>query len=70
METNPGNARALVQKHDDVDLWLNAPPIPLSTKEMDYVFGMPFVRVPHLSYAGAVAGLQGFADNGLASLKK
>ena len=53
LETNPGNARALVQKHGDVDLWLNAPPIPLSTSEMDYVFGMPFARVPHPSYAGA-----------------
>ena len=53
LETNPGNARALVQKHGNIDLWLNAPPIPLSTPEMDYVFGMPFARVPHPSYAGA-----------------
>jgi len=53
LETNPGNARALVQKHGDVDLWLNAPPVPLSTEEMDYVFSMPFARVPHPSYAGA-----------------
>ena len=53
LETNPGNARALVQKHGEVDLWLNAPPIPLSTAEMDYVYGMPFARVPHPSYAGA-----------------
>ncbi len=53
LETNPGNARALVQKHGAFDLWLNAPPIPLSTPEMDYVFGMPFARVPHPSYAGA-----------------
>ncbi len=53
METNPGNARALVQKHGDLDLWLNAPPIPLSTREMDYVFGMPFARVPHPAYQGA-----------------
>jgi uncharacterized radical SAM protein YgiQ len=53
LETNPGNARALVQKHGDVDLWLNAPPMPLSTEEMDYAFGMPFARVPHPSYAGA-----------------
>ena len=53
LETNPGNARALVQKHGDVDLWLNAPPIPLTTSEMDYVFGMPFARVPHPSYADA-----------------
>jgi uncharacterized radical SAM protein YgiQ len=52
LETNPGNARALVQKHGDVDLWLNAPPVPLSTEEMDYVYGMPFKRVPHPNYAG------------------
>jgi uncharacterized radical SAM protein YgiQ len=53
LETNPGNARALVQKHGDLDLWVNAPPIPLSTPEMDYVFGMPFARVPHPSYGEA-----------------
>jgi len=53
LETNPGNARALVQKHGDVDVWLNPPPIPLSTAEMDYVYGMPFARVPHPSYGDA-----------------
>jgi uncharacterized radical SAM protein YgiQ len=52
LETNPGNARALVQKHGDVDLWLNPPPVPLSTEEMDYVYDMPFKRVPHPEYAG------------------
>lgn len=52
METNPGNARALVQKHAEVDVWLNPPPIPLTTEEMDYVFGMPFARVPHPAYEG------------------
>ena len=52
LETNPGNARALVQKHGNVDIWLNPPPIPLSTDEMDYVFAMPFARVPHPSYGG------------------
>ena len=49
LETNPGNARALVQAHGDRDLWLNPPALPLSTEEMDYVFGMPFTRVPHKS---------------------
>jgi uncharacterized radical SAM protein YgiQ len=53
LETNPGNARALVQKHGDVDLWVNPPPIPLSTPEMDYVFGKPFARVPHPAYGDA-----------------
>jgi uncharacterized radical SAM protein YgiQ len=52
METNPGNARALVQKHAEVDVWLNPPPVPLSTAEMDYVFSMPFARVPHPDYQG------------------
>jgi uncharacterized radical SAM protein YgiQ len=53
METNPGNARALVQKHGDVDIWLNPPPVPLNTEEMDYVYGLPFQRVPHPGYGGA-----------------
>ncbi|MGE8360905.1 YgiQ family radical SAM protein [Pseudomonas sp.] len=50
LETNPGNARALVQKHGDVDVWFNPPPIPMTTEEMDYVFGMPYARVPHPAY--------------------
>src|SRR3546814_5317740 len=37
LETNPGNARALVQKHGEVDVWFNPPPIPMTTEEMDYV---------------------------------
>ena len=52
LETNPGNARALVQKHGNVDVWLNPPPIPLTTDEMDYVFAMPYARVPHPQYEG------------------
>ncbi len=52
METNPGNARALVQKHGKVDVWLNPPPIPLTTDEMDYVYAMPYARVPHPQYSG------------------
>ncbi len=53
LETNPGNARALVQAHGSQDLWINPPALPLSTEEMDYVFGMPFTRVPHTSYGDA-----------------
>jgi uncharacterized radical SAM protein YgiQ len=52
LETNPGNARALVQKHGNVDLWINPPPFPLSTDEMDAVFGLPFTRLPHPAYGG------------------
>jgi uncharacterized radical SAM protein YgiQ len=51
LETNPGNARALVQAHGDRDVWLTPPPIPLTTAEMDFVFGLPYARSPHPSYA-------------------
>ena len=50
LETNPGNARALVQAHGDRDLWVNPPPIPLTTAEMDHVFDLPYARSPHLRY--------------------
>jgi len=53
LETNPGNARALVQAHGHQELWLNPPAEPLTTAEMDYVFGMPFGRVPHPAYGDA-----------------
>ena len=52
-EANPGNARALVQKHGDRDLWLNPPPIPLTSDEMDAVYDLPYARAPHPSYGDA-----------------
>jgi uncharacterized radical SAM protein YgiQ len=53
MESNPGNARALVQQHGDVDVWLNPPPIPLTTREMDWVYDKPYARQPHPFYGSA-----------------
>jgi uncharacterized radical SAM protein YgiQ len=57
LETNPGNARALVQLHGEDhgarDVWLNPPAVPLSTLEMDYVFDLPYARVPHPIYGDA-----------------
>ncbi|MBK6557338.1 MAG: YgiQ family radical SAM protein [Comamonadaceae bacterium] len=55
LETNPGNARALVQAHGEGttarDVWITPPPIPLTTAEMDHVFDLPYARSPHPSYA-------------------
>jgi uncharacterized radical SAM protein YgiQ len=50
LESNPGNARALVQRHGDADVWLNPPPIPLTTKEIDWVYERPYARAPHPFY--------------------
>ena len=64
VEANPGNARALVQTHGVAvgetdpdklrlarDVWINPPPIPLTTAEMDHVFDLPYARSPHPAYA-------------------
>jgi uncharacterized radical SAM protein YgiQ len=57
LETNPGNARALVQRHGEGatarEVWINPPPIPLTTAEMDHVFDLPYARSPHPAYADA-----------------
>ncbi|MDP1930160.1 MAG: YgiQ family radical SAM protein [Gammaproteobacteria bacterium] len=52
-ESNPHNARVLVQKHDTKEIWINEPPIPLETDEMDGVFDLPYQRRPHPSYGDA-----------------
>jgi len=53
LESNPGNARALVQAHGERDVWLNPPPLPLAMEEMDGVYDLPYARSPHPSYGKA-----------------
>ncbi len=53
LESNPGNARALVQAHGERDVWLNPPPVPLSTEELDQVYELPYARRPHPAYGEA-----------------
>ena len=53
LESNPGNARPLVQQHGSRDIWVTPPPIPLTTREMDWVFDLPYARSPHPVYGDA-----------------
>ncbi len=57
LEQNPGNARALVQRHGvgpkAHDVWINPPPIPLTTAEMDALYELPYARIPHPRHAQA-----------------
>jgi uncharacterized radical SAM protein YgiQ len=57
LESNPGNARALVQAHGEGascrDVWLNPPPIPLATAELDAIYELPYARRPHPAYGEA-----------------
>jgi uncharacterized radical SAM protein YgiQ len=53
LESNPGNARALTQAHGERDVWVNPPPLPLTSAEMDGVYALPYARAPHPAYGEA-----------------
>ncbi len=53
LETNPGNARPLIQGHGERQVWLNPPPIPLKEREFDALFELPYTRRPHSRYGSA-----------------
>ena len=52
-EASPHNGRTLVQKHGSKEIWVNRPPLPLSTEEIDAVFDLSYQRRPHPSYGDA-----------------
>ena len=52
-ETNPLNARRLIQYHDRQAVVVNPPGLPLSQEDMDRTYGLPYTRKPHPMYAGA-----------------
>ncbi len=52
-EASPFNGRVLVQKHGNKEIWVNRPPLPLETPEMDAVFDLPYQRRPHPRYGSA-----------------
>ena len=41
------------KKHGNREIWVNPPPIPLKTEEMDGVFDLPYQRRPHPRYGDA-----------------
>jgi uncharacterized radical SAM protein YgiQ len=49
-ETNPLNAKRLVQRHGAEAVVVNPPALPLTEREMDWVYGLPYTRRPHPSY--------------------
>ena len=51
-ETNPLNAKRLVQYHDRQAVVCNPPPLPISQDDMDRIYGLPYTRKPHPMYQG------------------
>jgi uncharacterized radical SAM protein YgiQ len=65
-ETNPLNARRLVQPHGDRVVVLNPPGLPLTTEELDALHELPYTRQPHPRYAeegGAIPAWQTIKDS-------
>lgn len=49
-QQNPDTAKRLVQPHGKRYLWCNPPSQPLTTKELDAVYELPYSRKPHKRY--------------------
>jgi uncharacterized radical SAM protein YgiQ len=62
-ETNPYNARRLVQWHDRQAIVANAPPLPVSQAVMDKLYGLPYTRLPHPSYTESIPAFEMIKDS-------
>ena len=52
-ETNPLNARRLMQYHDRQAVVANPPALPITEADMDRLYGLPYTRRPHPMYGDA-----------------
>jgi len=51
-ETSAHNGRPLLQPHGSEAVYFNPPALPLEEAEMDGLYDLPFVRMPHPGYRG------------------
>jgi uncharacterized radical SAM protein YgiQ len=62
-ETNPYNARRLVQWHDRQAIVCNPPPLPVSQAVMDRIYGLPYTRRPHPVYSESIPAFEMIKDS-------
>ncbi|MCA9121853.1 MAG: YgiQ family radical SAM protein [Planctomycetaceae bacterium] len=62
-ETNPYNARRLVQFHDRQAVVCNPPRFPISQAAMDRIYGLPYTRKPHPSYQEPIPAFDMIKDS-------
>jgi uncharacterized radical SAM protein YgiQ len=63
VNTNPFNAKTLVQYHDRQAVVMTPPALPLSQAEMDAVYDLPYSRRPHSSYTEPVPAFEMIKDS-------
>ena len=62
-ETNPYNARKIVQWHDRQSVVATEPPFPITQAAMDRIYGLPFTRRPHPSYREPIPAFEMIKDS-------
>jgi uncharacterized radical SAM protein YgiQ len=63
INTNPHNARTLVQFHERQAVVVNPPALPLTEAEMDRIYGLPYTRRPHPSYTEPIPAYEMIKDS-------
>jgi uncharacterized radical SAM protein YgiQ len=63
IQTNPFNAKTLIQFHDQQAVVVNPPDLPLSQTEMDRVYDLPYTRRPHPSYTEKIPAFEMIQDS-------
>src|SRR5262245_47888486 len=63
VNTNPFNARTLVQYHERQAVVVNPPSLPLSQGEMDRIYDLPYTRRPHPSYTEPIPAYEMIKDS-------
>jgi uncharacterized radical SAM protein YgiQ len=63
INTNPYNAKTLVQLHDREAVVVNPPCLPLSQADMDRVYDLPYTRRPHPSYTEPIPAFEMIKDS-------
>jgi uncharacterized radical SAM protein YgiQ len=62
-ETNPLNAKRLVQYHDRQAIVCNPPCLPISQEDMDRIYGLPYTRRPHPRYTEPIPAFEAVKDS-------
>ena len=62
-ETNPLNAKRLVQYHDRQAVVVNPPGLPISQVDMDRIYGLPYTRKPHPIYDERIPAFEMIKDS-------
>jgi uncharacterized radical SAM protein YgiQ len=62
-ETNPLNARRLVQYHERQAVVCNPPGLPITQADMDRIYGLPYTRKAHPMYKEPIPAHQAIKDS-------